>query len=212
MTGSGTVLSPDASGTSQTTLNLAFQATGQATFSPDALNLHIAMAMTDPGSGSPTGAMTFDVVEVNHLVYIKGLIQMPGQPAQQSDMYSVTDAQSLGTSADLASVLAPPLTDLTTVGQQTIRGDKCWHLTGVDMTSGNASTTAPSTPADVDVWVRRSDGRIVQIQTHSLGALGVLFGAGEGMDFSPSVTLTFALTAFDKGITIGSPPADQVQD
>ena len=201
-----------ASGTTSATgsaANIKMTGTGQTVTNPQANTVHITVDITGQGVN---GTITIDGITVNGKAYTKSQINLPGLPSTGSDKYSVANA-STSSLGSLSSLGQTNLSQVRVVGEETIRGDKCWHLEGVSSASGASTSATPAASATADVWVRKSDYYIVRIQAASAGDLGNLFGAAAG-GASPNSTSNFSMTIdfsnFNSGVQISAPPASEI--
>jgi LppX_LprAFG lipoprotein len=186
-------------------VDMTITANGQLVTKPEAAHIQMSMQMNGQAF---SGTITLDEIVVNGKSYTKTAVQIPGLPTPNSDKYTVTTDTSLA-----SSFQAQNLSNLKLSGEETIRGDKCWHLTG---TAGASASTAgsatPSTSAPVDVWVREADYYLVRVKSSVLPGGAGLFGgtASSTTDASSSFSLTMDFSKFDSGVTIQAPSADQI--
>jgi len=127
------------------------------------------------------------------------------KPTGQTLWTKLSDA-NVGNSAGGAAVGAG-LTSLTNlqniqfVGVETINGVSTWHVKGDTAGSASASGVSGSATGTVNLWVRQDNFYPVQIVVHQ----DVTGSQGNG-----TVDETVQFTAWDTGITITPPPANEV--
>lgn len=193
--------------------NIAFTMTGTGNVVVKPAAFHMAMTM-NLSSQQVSGTIAIDLIQVDGKEYTKTQINIPGLPAGSgSDKYTVTSAP-----ADQATLLPKITANLKVAGEDTIRGDKCWHLTGTYSTNASgtpvASGTSGATTINVEEWIRESDYYYVRLKADTLPGLSLPIGASStpssGASSSANVGFTFDLSDYDKGVTISAPPADQV--
>lgn len=199
--------------TSGIDFTLAITGNGQIVVKPSTayhLTMNIALS-----SSQINGTIAGDLIQTNSKLYSKTTVNIPGFPSTNSNLYTVSDA-----SGD-QSLLPDASGNAKTVGEDTIRGDKCWHVTVTQYVDAQgtpvASGTSGATPVTADEWIRESDYYIVRVKLNTLPGLGLPLG---GSDTSSSGTPTASsanvgfiidLSNYDTGVTISAPPADQVQ-
>lgn len=156
-----------------------------------AFRLHMVLQLA---SAAASGSVTIDAIEVKSKDYIKINTSIGGLGAFGSDKYTVTDASS-----DSAA-LTPKLTNLKLVGEETIRGIKCWHITGDSKDAdGKVSTD--------NLWVRESDDYPVREKLSALPGVNLPSGtASSALDLS----LTIDFSNYDTGAAINPPDASQI--
>jgi hypothetical protein len=201
--------------TSGISFSLTMTGTGEIVVKPaPAYQMTINMNMT---SQQVNGTITADVIQVGSKKYTRGQYNIPGLPVPTSNKYAETDVP-----ASQPSLLPTGATNLKVVGEDTIRGDKCWHLTGVISTNAQgtpvAAATSGANSVHVDEWVRESDYYYVRLKMDTLPGLSLPFG-GTGASGTPSSTetptsanagFTFDLSNYDQGATVTAPSADQI--
>ena len=172
------------------------------------LTLNIALSSTQIN-----GTITSDLIQTGGKLYNKTAIQIPGFPASNSNLYTADTAP-----ADESSLLPTSAANLKIAGEETIRGDKCWHLTSTQYVDAQgtpvATPTSGTTPVTADMWIRESDDYYVRAKLSALPGLSLPLGDTGTGDSSASVGnagFTIDLSDYDKGITINPPPADQIQ-
>jgi len=194
---------------------LTMTGTGEIVVKPaPAYQMTINMNMT---SQQVNGTIAADLIQVGSKMYTRTQINFPGLPVPSSNKYTETDAP-----ASKSSLLPTGATNLKVVGEDTIRGDKCWHLTGVISTNAQGTPVAAGTSGansvHVDEWVRESDYYYVRLKLDTLPGLSLPFG-GTSASGTPSSTetptsanagFTFDLSNYDQGATVTAPSADQI--
>jgi hypothetical protein len=163
-----------------------------------------------------SGTVVVDLIAVGDKLYTKTQMNIPGLPSNPSDNYSVT-------SSDTTTLLPQHVTNLAIVGEDTIRGDKCWHLTGSTFTNAVgtpvASGTSGAVATHVDEWIRERDYYYVRLKTDALPGLslpggGATSAAPTAASGTPGASagsgFTFDFSDYDKGAKVIAPPADQV--
>jgi hypothetical protein len=174
---------------------------------------HLAMTV-NLSSQQVNGAITIDLIQVSGNTYTKTQINIPGLPAGSgSDKYTKTS-----TPADQTTLLPKVNANLKIAGEDTIRGDKCWHLTGTVSTNDTgtpvASGTSGATTVHVDEWIRESDYYYVRLKMDTLPGLSLPIGESStpstGASGSANAGFTFDLSDYDQSVTISPPPANQI--
>lgn len=186
-------------------INLTINGNGQIVTKPAAYHLTLNAALS---SAQVNGTITVDLIQVGDTVYSKTAIQIPGFPTTNSDLYTKATAP-----ADQGSLLPQSSANLKLVGEETIRGDKCWHITSTQYVDAQGTpvptTTAGASPVTTDMWIRESDYYYVRVKLDSLPGLSLPLGGTSASASSNGFTVD--LSDFDKGVTISPPPADQIQ-
>jgi hypothetical protein len=187
-----------------TTVSVRLSGSGTLVAKP-APATHLGLTVTLTGLAS--GTVTVDEIAVGTVAYTRTTIDIAGLPTTNSGLYTST---SIGTDQD--SFVPQHASNLQVVGEDTIRGDKCWHL------SGTTSTKTGQTSASVDfsLWVRESDAYIARVQLSSLPGLNVPLAtplATKTGSTSATANLGFVLdlSDYDQGRTVTPPPPDQIQ-
>lgn len=168
------------------------------------LNMKIASAQVN-------GTIVADVIQVKGKMYTRSQVNIPGLPSTNSGKYSVSDA-----SGGQSSLFPTNLANLKIAGEEIVRGDKCWHLTGVVNTNSQgtpvASGTSGATSVNVDEWVRESDYYIARVKLGTLPGFSLpLGGASAGSsNTGANVGFTIDLSNYDQGVTISPPSAAQI--
>ena len=174
---------------------------------------HLAMTM-NLSSQQVSGTITLDLIQVGGKDYAKTQINIPGLPTGSgSDKYSVMSAP-----ADQATFIPKITSGLKVAGEDTIRGDKCWHLTGTYSTNASgtpvASGTSGATTIHVEEWIRESDYYYVRLKMDTLPGLSLPISESStpssGASGSANAGFTLDFSDYDKGVTINPPPADQI--
>lgn len=170
---------------------IAISGDGKIVKKPAAYKLHLVLQLN---SAQANGNVAIDAIEVNKKDYTKVNTSISGLGSFGSDKYVESDA-----TGDAAS-LTPKLTNLKLVGEETIRGDKCWHITGSSKdATGKASTE--------NLWVRESDNYPVREKLSALPGVNLPSGtASSALD----VSLTIDFSNFDTGAVIDAPPAGEI--
>ncbi len=200
--------------TSGISLTLTMSGTGQVVLKPaNASHLTINATIS---SAQINGTLTSDVITVGGYSYTKSNVQIPGIPTPPATLY--TKAAAPDTSSSILPQVASNLVTVKEVGEDTIRGDKCWHLTVTEYTDAQgtpvASTTAGATPFVADEWIRESDYYYVRLKASTLPGFSLPLGGtstGSSGSAASNVGFTIDLSNYDSGVTIAPPPADQVQ-
>ncbi len=168
-------------------------------------------------SSTVTGVITLDSITTGDTAYVRTQIQIPGLPIPSSNLYTKTTVPA----SQGASFIPQSATNLKLAGEEVVRGDKCWHLTGSTsfnaLATPSASGTTNSGAVTFDLWVRESDSYLVRIKLDTLPGLNLpLGGASTGTSGSTSIPGTAGvvidLSNYDQGTKITAPPADQVQN
>jgi hypothetical protein len=164
---------------------------GEIVKKPAAFKLHMVLQLSSAQTG---GSVTIDAIEVKSKDYVKFNTSLSGLGSFGSDKYIVTDA-----TGD-ATALTPRLSNLKLVGEETIHGNKCWHLTGDSKdTNGKVSTE--------NLWVRESDYYPVREKLSALPGVNLPSGAAStALDLS----LTIDFSNYDTGAVISAPDASQI--
>lgn len=200
--------------TSGIDISLTISGNGQIVVKP-ATAYHLTMNI-GLSSSSINGTIASDLIQVSGKQYSKSTVTIPGFPGTNSDLYTVTDV-----SADQSSLLPDVSTNAKIVGEDTIRGDKCWHLTTTQYLDAQGTpvtaTTSGATPVTADEWIRESDYYYVRAKLSTLPGLGLPLGgsdsgsSGTTTGTSANAGFTIDLSNYDTGVTISPPPADQIQ-
>lgn len=193
-----------------TTLTLAISGNGQLVVKPaQAYHMTLNIAMT---SAQVNGTITGDLIDVGGNQYSKMNLQISGVPTTPTTLYTKTP-DTPGDSSLFPSAGA----NLKIVGEETIRGDKCWHLTSTQYVDSQGTpvptTTAGATPVTTDEWIRESDYYYVRVTLSTLPGLGLPLSGDSGSSSGASANTGFTidLSNYDTGATIAPPPADQIQ-
>lgn len=196
------------SGQGNETTSMAFTGQGDVILKPaDAFHLSLKLTM----SGSVfNGTATGDVIQVGGKTYTKTQTSITGVPNTPTPKYIVEEAAPSGESS-----LLPPKTEtnLKVVGEETIRGDKTWHLSGTETTNAEgtpvAAGTSGATTTHVDTWIRESDYYGVRVKMDNWpNTVGSLEEAG--LNTPSKATFQIDFSNYDRDITITPPPADQI--
>ncbi|HEV2236929.1 MAG TPA: hypothetical protein VGR57_09750 [Ktedonobacterales bacterium] len=179
-------------GASNGSSSLGISGDGEIVKKPAAFKLHLVLQLN---SAQTTGSVTIDDIEVSQKDYTKINTSISGLGDFGSDKYTVSDASS-----DTAASLTPKLTHLKLVGEDTIRGDKCWHITG-------SSTDASGQTSTDNLWVRESDYYPVREKLSALPGVSLPSGTGNG---ALDVSLTIDFSHYDTGTVIDAPPASEI--
>lgn len=181
-------------------------------------------AATGTASGLDTPALTMklELITIGTTAYTRYTIQMPGITLPKSDLYTQSTVPAGSASASFTFTPQSAGKDLKLVGEDTINGVKCWHLTGtmsfaIPATTGRATTSQEQ--VKTDLWVRESDNRIERVKTGLLPGLSLSAPtAGSASNLAPGLsgasitgTLTVDFTRYDSGVTITAPPASQIK-
>jgi hypothetical protein len=173
------------------TSGLTISGDGAITKKPAAYRLHLVVQLS---SAQATGNVTIDAIEVKSTDYTRVSTSISGLGSFGSDKYTVSSASSN------AALLTPKLTNLKLIGEETIRGNKCWHISG-DAKDANGKTSTEQ------LWVRETDSYPVREQLSSLPGVSLPSGtAGSSLD----VALTIDFSNFDNGAVIAAPPASEI--
>lgn len=171
----------------------------------------------DMKSSQITGKLTVDLIQVDGKVYTKTQVDIPGLPASpHADKYTETTA-----TASQTSLLPKNENSLKVVGEDTIRGDKCWHLQGNVTTNAQgtpvAAGTSGATSTKVDEWMRESDYYYVRLKLDSLPGVNMLgsgtaSGASSGASDTGSGNIGFIVdfSDYDTGAAVSAPPASEI--
>jgi predicted small lipoprotein YifL len=194
---------------------LTMSGDGQIVLKPTSA-YHMNLVM-DLKSGQLTGKVTVDLIQVGGKAYTKTHADITGLPpspdVQKYSAATVPDSQS--------NLVPQNQTALKVVGEDTIRGDKCWHLQGTMSTDAQgtpvAAGTSGSTSAKVDEWIRESDYFYVREKLDGLPGFSPL-GSGSASSVSSGASDTgsgnvgFILdfSDYNTGATISAPPASDI--
>ncbi len=181
--------------------------TGQGELISDPAASHFTLKMTLSGN-VVYGTVTDEYIAVGGKTYTKTLANVVGRSSNSSAKYTVTDTP------DGPMPLLPTATqsNLQIVGEDIIRGDRCWHLSGIETTNADGmpvpAGTSGATTTHLDTWIRKSDYYYVRLKMDSLPAV---FGSFSDAGSNPSDTSTYQidLSQYDRKVTISPPPADQ---
>lgn len=192
---------------------IAITGSGQIVIKPTVAS-HLTLSVNLSGS-TISGAVTVDEISIGDTAYTKTQLQIPGLPSTNSDLYTKSSVP-LGSAA---SVIPQAAAGLKLAGEDTIRGDKCWHLTGTTSVNdqGTAVTGGSSGAASVtfDAWIRESDYYYVRVKLNTLPGLNLPLGAtttgNGGSASSAAAGIIIDLSNYDQGTIISPPPADQIQ-
>lgn len=170
------------------------------------MTMNIAMS-----SSQINGTITGDLIQVGGKQYSKTTVNIPGLPNTNSDLYTVS-------AADQSSLLPDVGTNAKIVGEDTIRGDKCWHVTTTQYLDAQGTpvtaSTSGATPVTADEWIRESDYYYVRAKLSTLPGLGLPLGGSSGSSTTTAPAnagFTIDLSNYDTGATISPPPAAQIQ-
>lgn len=208
------------SGSISTTANgadftLTMSGDGQVVVKP-ASAYHMNLVM-DLKSAQLTGNVTVDLIQVGGKVYSKTHAVISGLPPSPD-----TQTYTVATVPESQSNLLPQnQTGLKVVGEDTIRGDKCWHLQGTMATNAQgtpvASGTSGSSSTKVDEWIRESDYFYVRVKLDSLPGFNPLGGgsasgisSGASDTGSGNVGFILDFSDYNTGATISAPPASEI--
>ena len=158
---------------------------GKITKNPSRADIQFAFPITSQGT---TYNVQIEVIVDGNTTYtmISGI---PGVATDGKWVESATSANSGLTPFDPSQVtnLGGGLSNATLVGSETLDGVAVWHLKGTDTSSSGGS---------VDIYVRQDDYQPVKADFTETGAIGG--------------SLSVVFTGFNTGITISTPPANQV--
>lgn len=181
---------------------------GKIVFKPaNAYHMTMNIAMS---SSQINGTIVGDLIQVGDKQYSKTAVNIPGLPSNNSNLYTES-------AADQSSLLPDFGTNAKIVGEETIRGDKCWHLTTTEYVDAQGtpvtSSTSGATPVTADEWIRESDYYYVRAKLNTLPGLGLpVSDSSAGSSTAASnAGFTIDLSNYDTGATISPPPADQIQ-
>jgi hypothetical protein len=190
--------------------NLTITGDGQIVVQPTAafqMNLNMNIA-----SDQLNGTVVADVIQANGKLYTRTQIKIPGFLTTDMTKYMVSDAIGVQ-----SSLLPRELGNVKMAGEEIVRGDKCWHLSGV-VSVNAAGTPVPAgtrgaSSVNVEEWVRESDYYVARVKLGSLPGFSLPLGgasAGAGGS-SADLGFTIDLTNYDQGVSIKPPPADQIR-
>lgn len=190
-------------------MTASVNATGELVLQPT-YALHLAMTM-DLTSEAISGTVTGDVIEVGGKRYTKTAFDLAGVPSSSSSKYVIEDVP-----VSESSLLPARETNLKLVGEETIRGDKCWHLSGTETTNAQgtpvASGTAGASTIHEESWVRERDYYYVRMKMDEFPGMALPMAASSASATPTPTSSGFQvdLSDYDRGVTVSPPPADQI--
>lgn len=182
--------------------------TGQGELISNPAASHFSLTMTLSGT-SVNGTVTDEYISVGGKTYTKTQANVVGRSSNSSPKYAATDTP------DGPAPLLPTATqtNLKIVGVDVIRGERCWHLSGIETTSADGLPVAPgtagATTSHLDTWIRESDDYYARLKMDTLPAVFGSFGDA-GSNPSDKSTYQIDLSQYDRNVTISPPPADQI--
>ncbi len=182
--------------------------TGQGVVILDPAASQFSLKMTLSGN-VVYGTVTDEYIAVGDKTYTKTVANVVGRATNSSAKYTATDTPD----GPMPLLPTATQTNLQIVGEDIIRGDKCWHLSGVETTNADGMPvpvgTSGATTTHLDTWIRKSDYYYVRLKMDSLPAV---FGSFGDAGSNPSDTSTYQidLSEYDRNVTISPPPADQI--
>jgi hypothetical protein len=190
------------------TITLDMTGTGQIVVKPSAA-YHMALTLS-LNSAQIHGTIVGDLIQVGGKLYARTQVNISGLPSTGTSKYTETPAP-----ASQSSLIPSNLGNLKIVGEDTIRGDKCWHLSGVESANAAgtpaASGTSGTHSVKVDEWIRESDYYYVRLKLNTLPGLNLpIGGPSSGSSTTASANFTVDLSNYDQGVTISPPPASQI--
>jgi hypothetical protein len=176
---------------SGTSSGLTISGDGEITKKPAAYRLHLVLQLS---SAQASGNVAVDAIEVRSKDYTRVKTSISGLGSFGSDKYTVADATST------PALLTLTLTNLKLIGEETIRGNKCWHISGDSKdASGKVSTE--------NLWVRESDYSPVREKLSSLPGVNLPSSTASA---PLAVSLTIDFSNYDTGAVIEAPPASEI--
>jgi hypothetical protein len=154
------------------------------------------------------GTATSETISVNDTLYTRAKSDDLPDVAASNGFFAQTPVPS----AD-AALLPQSLDSVQYVGEETVNGQKCWHIRGtrsydaggVPVAGGSGSVNQVT----LDLWIREGDAFYMRLKMSTPD--NKLQIGDKALNGSATVSFTFDFSNWNTGAQVSAPPADQIQ-